>query len=58
MVIMHELGHGAGLTDLYQFMGDYSNYLMGTLPLEGLAITVIPVSDIDYVREVYREHDH
>ena len=59
MAIMHELGHAAGLADLYQFTGDYSAYLMGTLPGSELAaVTAIPAPDVAYAREVYREHDH
>ena len=47
---MHEFGHTAGLTDLGS---TYSGYLMH----QSRDDLVIPVEDIEYLRQVYRnEH--
>ena len=51
-IIMHEFGHTAGLEDLYQpkYGSKYSNYLMGG----NQHVTAIPLLDIEYLRQLYR----
>ena len=67
-VVMHEFGHAAGLDDLYELEGPlcnkggdstwddftcaYNNYIMGGDVTE----TSIPTDDLDYIRDVYRNH--
>ena len=55
VVVMHEMGHPAGLADLYgdQFMGRYSDYLMGERLRTNIP-TTIPTEDVYYLREAYR----
>ena len=50
---MHELGHTAGLKDLTYIMPDVAgDYIMGYLDA-----TAIPTTDINYMKQVYRnEH--
>ncbi len=56
-VFMHELGHASGLHDLYRFdQRRYRGYLMGLHRREEDAHTSIPDKDLDYLREVYRNH--
>ena len=50
---MHELDHAAGLFDMYKVKYlDYKDYVMG----EPWKQTAIPDTDIDYIRDVYRNH--
>ena len=54
-VVMHEFGHTAGLTDLYddKYNDKYTGYLMD----DTHGFTAIPQLDIDYLIQVYRnEH--
>ena len=56
-VFMHEFGHVLGLTDLYWFEGKYPGSLMGLFPEDKTDLhTAIPTPDIDYLRQVYRNH--
>ncbi len=60
-VVMHEFGHTAGLTDLYDYKDSndnyyYPNYLMG--PLENYDATSIPHVDRAYLRQVYETNNH
>ena len=51
--LMHEFGHTAGLHDLYNFrFGEYRDYIM----FHPGKRTAIPDEDIDYLRDVYRNH--
>ena len=50
-VMMHEFGHTAGLTDLYNFTG-HNNYLMG----RGVGTTLLPTKDKEYIKQVYHGH--
>ena len=51
-VIAHELGHMAGLHDLYRdrFGHKYDGYLMAT----NYAVEAIPDSDVGYIEQIYR----
>ena len=51
--VMHEFGHALGLHDLYRSSKGYGGYLMGS---DEAAYTEIPRKDLDYLREVYRDH--
>ena len=51
-VIMHEFGHTAGLTDLYNYTGYNFNRLMHT----NYGVDAIPSKDIEYMRQVYDGH--
>lgn len=50
--MMHEFGHTAGLTDLYNFTG-HDNYLMG----KGVGTTSIPSREKEYIKQVYDGHN-
>ena len=49
-IMMHEFGHTLGLTDLYEYPGQYPGYLMTSNEKQ----TAIPAKDINYVEQVYR----
>ena len=51
-VIMHEFGHTAGLTDLYNYTGYNFNRLMHT----NYGVDDIPSTDVEYMRQVYDGH--
>jgi len=52
-VLMHEFGHTAGLTDLYNFDG-YKSYLMGST----YDTDRVPSTDVSYIRQVYLYDNH
>lgn len=54
-VIMHEFGHTAGLTDLYNYTGYGIDRLMHT----NYGVDAIPTKDREYMRQVYKDgHTH
>ena len=55
MVLMHEFGHALGLQDLYRSPFYIEGYLMSGIKFGDL-VTAIPDDDIDYLRDVYRNH--
>ena len=48
-LVMHEFGHTLGLTDLYGRTIQYPGYLM-----DNKVTTTIPLKDINYVKQLYR----
>ena len=58
-IVMHELGHAAGLEDLYldKYMADWPRYRSSIMWNAEDAHTSIPVFDKNYIKQVYRnEH--
>ena len=55
MAMMHEFGHTLGLEELYLLDKSYPGYVMYKPPKDGV-YTAVPQKDIEYVRQVYRNH--
>ena len=55
MAMMHEFGHTLGLEELYLLDKSYPGYVMYKPPEDGV-YTAVPQKDVEYVRQVYRNH--